>query len=296
MNNVSIKSSLMNNGYSDIIDLIELNKSLWGYEYYTSQSVNPIRYSTNELQRIRLIPFDYKGIKFNMITCPAGRKVSINKWGEQEIKEPFMLGETEVTQELFKALMGFNYSESENPKNPVEKVTWYDCLDFCNRLSDYFEFDHYYILRDKEFVNKYYTLSIETAKITFNERAKGFRLPKEWEWQIAAMAGTNNKYAGANDDKFLKRVAWFEDNSNYKIHPVAQKLPNEWGFYDMSGNLNEWCDNATDPAENKNHLASRIYRGGSCDKNALYLSSTGRNRETPSERYKSIGFRIAKSI
>ena len=83
--------------------IIELNRNLWDYDYYTNQSVIPnSRYRDSSLNPIRLIPFEYKGIVFNMITCPSGGKVNIKNWGEQEIKEPFMLGETQVTRELLK--------------------------------------------------------------------------------------------------------------------------------------------------------------------------------------------------
>ena len=136
--------------------IIELNERSWDYDYYNSQSViQNSRYRASNLNQIRLIPFDYEGIKFNMITCPNGGKIQVGDWGYQEIKEPFMLGETEVTQELFEMVMGFNYSEWKGSnKNPVERVSWYDCLEFCNKLSNYFGLGCCYMLRDKIFSNK----------------------------------------------------------------------------------------------------------------------------------------------
>ncbi len=278
--------------------IIELNSKLWDYDYYTNQSVNQnSRYRDSSLNPIRLIPFEYKGIVFNMITCPAGGKVNIQKWGLQEIKEPFMLGETEVTQELFEAVMGFNYSKpKKSNKNPVETVPWYDCLEFCNRLSDYFGLDRCYVLNNKEFTDSDYPLSIEKTNFTFIKGEDGFRLPKEWEWQIAAMAGTNNEYAGASDDESLRRVAWFKANSGDKTHPVAQKLPNEWGFYDMSGNIWEWCENSYVSDNNKVSSAYRVYRGGSWNDDASYLRSASRYYISPSYRHVNLGFRVARSI
>jgi formylglycine-generating enzyme required for sulfatase activity len=232
-----------------------------------------------------------------MITCPAGGKVNIYRWGLQEIKEPFMLAETEVTQELFEAVMYFNYSDfKDSNKNPVENVTWFDCLEFCNRLSDYFDLDHCYLLRDKKFTNRYYPLSIGDANAAFIIGANGFRLPKEWEWQIAAMAGTNNQYAGANDDESLKRVAWLYKNSGEKTHAVAQKKPNEWGFYDMSGNVWEWCENSITPDKNIDPSAGRVDRGGGWFNEASDLRSAKRDYFSASDRYDGIGFRVARSI
>ncbi len=289
-----MKKSLIYNKQDIGKSIIDLNKCLWDYEYYKSQSVNPSRYNNIESSRY-LISFDYKGFRFNMITCPAGGKVSINKWGLQEIKEPFMLGETEITQELFELVMGFNYSRFKSSKNPVENVNWFDCLEFCNRLSDFFGLTPCYILRNKEFWD-IYPPSIKKAETIFIVGSNGFRLPREWEWEIAAKAGTNNKYVGANDDELLKRVAWFSDNTKDGTRPIAQKLPNEWGFYDMSGNVSEWCENATSPTENNDPSAKRIYRGGSWGFSSAYQKPGSRSVESSSDRNEAIGFRIARTI
>jgi hypothetical protein len=292
-----VKNVLMYDKHSIGKPIIELNERSWGYDYYTSQSVVPNgRHRDSSLNPIRLTPFDYKGIKFNMITCLAGGVVDIKYWGSQKIKEPFMLGETEVTQELFEMVMGFNYSHyNYSNKNPVERVSWYDCLEFCNELSNYFGLGCCYMLRDKIFSNSY-PLSINKAKPIFIEGMNGFRLPKEWEWQITAMAGTNNLYAGTNDNEQLKRVAWFDKNSGGETHPVAQKLPNEWGFYDMSGNVCEWCENSYELNECEDHSSHHAYRGGAANHRASNLCVAERYEEDPSVCYSSIGFRIARMI
>jgi hypothetical protein len=304
MKNVLMKKHIMNSTSAVEKTIIGLDECLLSYDYYFSTSITGYTGQYNKIyinkicKPFELIPFDYDRVKFNMITCPAGGKVNIENWGEQEIKEPFMLGETEVTQELFEAIMGFNYSKfKDSNKNPVENVTWYDCLEFCNRLSDYFDLDHCYLVRDKKFTDSEYPLSIEKASVTFIADANGFRLPKEWEWQIAAMAGTNNQYAGANDDESVKRVAWFGENSGKKTHPVAQKIPNEWGFYDMSGNLWELCENAYDFYSNDALSARRVHRGGGWGYgDASGLRSAGRDDGSPSFRYGGVGFRVARSI
>jgi hypothetical protein len=298
MKNVLMKNHIMNSTRADEKALIGLDEHGLIYCYHGSQSTaerigKHSKTGFDKFKPLELIPFEYKGIKFNLLVCPAGGKVNIYNLGLQEIKEPFMLGETEVTQELFEAVMGFNYSNfKDSNKNPVENVTWFDCLEFCNRLSDYFGLGHCYLLRDKKITNSYYPLSIEKANVTLIEGANGFRLPKEWEWQIAAMAGTNNLYAGANDDESLKRVAWFEENSGEETHPVAQKLPNEWGFYDMSGNVWEWCENSNIYSSDR-----RFVRGGSwLGNDASYLLSAFRAYMPPGYCENNLGFRVARSM
>jgi formylglycine-generating enzyme required for sulfatase activity len=300
MKNLLLKNNLISKGRTSEMFVNIPNRGNLEYDYQFTKVLSQDRINYNESYFKHLTVFDYKGIKFNMITCPAGGKVNIEEWGLQEIKEPFMLGETEVTQELFEAVMGFNYSNSlafnfsGSPvnKNPVEKVTWFDCLEFCNRLSIYFGLKRCYLLQDDDEYKK--NLSISNATITFISGANGFRLPKEWEWQIAAMAGTNNKYAGANDDESVKRVAWFY-RKHGKTHPVAQKLPNEWGLYDMSGNVYEWCENSKNPNENNNSKAERTYRGGSYLDTTL-MTSAFRGHESPGELHEFLGFRVVKSI
>ena len=115
MKNVLMKNQIINSKSADRKVLIGLDEFSLDYDYQFSKSTTGriVEYSkidNESFKPFELIPFYYKWLKFNMITCPAGGKVNIENWGEQEIKEPFMLGETEVTQELFKAVMGFNYS------------------------------------------------------------------------------------------------------------------------------------------------------------------------------------------
>ncbi len=290
-----MKKLLMYDKHSIGKDINKMNKSLWNWDYYNNQSVNPDRCRISELSRV-LIPFEYNGIKFNMIVCPSGGEFKIKGYGEQKIKEPFMLGETEITQELFESVMDFNNSRFKDPDNPVEEVTWYDCLDFCNKLSDYFGLERYYSLLSKEFTNANSPLSIEHATPIFNENANGFRLPKEWEWQIAATAGVDDKYSGIESDGELQKFAWTKENSELRSHPVAQKLPNEWGFYDMIGNVDEWCENTRSPNEYNVPSSPRIYRGGGWFTDAFNSHASNRFLGDPNDRYDNRGFRIAKSM
>ena len=121
----------------------------------------------------------------------------------------YFMGKTEVTQELWVAVMGRNPSHFKGNYLPVENVSWDDCQEFIKKLNSL--------------------------------TGLNFRLPTEAEWEYAARGGKKNrgcKYSGSND---IGSVAWYMDNSSSKIHAVAAKLPNELGLYDMSGNVFEWC-------------------------------------------------------
>jgi hypothetical protein len=326
MKNVLFNNHLMNGKMADKKALIGLDEHTLSYDYQFSQSTTKRMAQYSKLydescKPFKLIPFDYKGVKFNLITCPTGivtiivdlepddedRMEFCNGKSykdlmdsqyltrqDKEIEKPFMLGETEVTQELFLAVMGFNYSTfNKSNKNPVSNVNWYDCAEFCNRLSDYFGFGNCYMLSNKEFSNKNNPLSIQRATVTIVERVNGFRLPREWEWQLAAMAGTENIHPGVDKKIDLTKNAWFADNSGDETHPVAQKLPNEWGFYDMSGNVLEWCENyKIDKLGGEQY----ILRGGSCYRNLMYVSSLVRYSFFPGDRRETFGFRICRTI
>ena len=136
---------------------------------------------------------------YNSDDCPA-HSVTLST---------FYMGETEVTQALWKAVMGNNPSYFKGDNLPVENVNWNDCQEFVRKLN--------------QLTNK------------------NFRLPTEAEWEYAARGGKKSqgyKYAGSNS---LGSVAWYEDHSGDKTHPVKGKSPNELGIYDMSGNVYEWC-------------------------------------------------------
>jgi formylglycine-generating enzyme required for sulfatase activity len=294
----------------------------------------PNRATVNCFKLNAISSFYYGDIKFNMISCPGGYADKDNF-----IENPFMLGETVVTQELFETVMGFNYSgnsEAKHENNPIIGITWYDCVVFCNKLSDYFGFSPYYYIDKLSYWGQYVNYGKETRETDSYEKyaeiypkcikyadvselySTGFRLPTEWEWQIAAKAGTDNQYAGTDNIEELSKFA-HNRNISYKPDPiaVAQKKPNEWGFYDMTGNVAQWCNNYVrndndddddddDDDDNKYKVkiqSGQAIRGGGyrkfkwgsqdepiirmiCDRDQLA-------REIPSL---SIGFRIAKSI
>ena len=131
---------------------------------------------------------------------------------------------TEVTQKLYESIMGKNPSVFKGENNPVENVSWYDAIEFCNALSEYLGYEPVY--------------TRDGSSVTWNENANGFRLPTVEEWQYAAKGGQSYRYAGSDN---LGSVGWYNGNSGNISHPVAQKKPNGYGLYDMSGNVCEWC-------------------------------------------------------
>jgi sulfatase modifying factor 1 len=143
------------------------------------------------------------------------------------ISRSFYMSKYEATQKQWREVIGTNPSKFKGDDLPVENVTWYDVVEYCNRLSG------------REGLTPCYSGS--GANITCDFSANGYRLPTEAEWEYAARGGTRSKgfnYAGGNP---AGKVGWNRDNSGNGTHPVGQKTPNELGLYDMSGNVGEWC-------------------------------------------------------
>ncbi len=184
----------------------------------------------------------------------------------------YYIGETEVTQELWRAVMGSNPSYfSGNPQRPVEYVSWNDCKEFITKLN----------------------------RLT----GKNFRLPTEAEWEYAARGGNKSKgykYSGSNT---IGNVAWYYNNSNSTTHDVKTKTPNELGIYDMSGNVYEWCEdwkgsyssgsqtNPTGPSSG----SLRVLRGGSWLSGAELCRVSLRDDYFPGGGLNYLGFRLALS-
>jgi hypothetical protein len=220
--------------------------------------------STQKIRQEVLFEFIYSefdSFKFKMLYCPKGivdrgqdycfpleavkyGYLSIRK--KSKIDKSFLLGEIEVTR-IFYALLMRSYGSIyyKDINYPITKITWYDALFFCNALSDFFNRDKYYDMKDIKY--SYVPNSIESATVRINKDANGFRLPNLDEWIHAAKAGTTNQWSGTNEYEEVSHFAVF-GNTGYagsKDSPnkVRSKLPNEWGFYDMSGNVLEMCEN-----------------------------------------------------
>ena len=203
----------------------------------------------------------------------------------------FEMSKTEVTQGLYKSVMGENPSDFKGANNPVECVSWYDAIYFCNKLSVAKGYEPVYSVDGNTDIIKWnYTPhqgnSIE-GEITQNTSANGYRLPTVEEWQYAAKGGQDYTYAGSNE---IDEVAWYDKNSNDKTHPVAQKKANGYGLYDMSGNVWEWCVDSTS-------YGYCYYCGGSWYDNEINYEVTHiRNDDFVYDRNSDIGFRIVRSV
>lgn len=219
------------------------------------------RYSTEYLSdeniTVNGVSFVMKGVQggvFTMGATPEQERGDNIVYGDERpvhrvAVSSFRIGQTEVTQQLWQAVMGTNPSKFKDGDYPVAQVSWNDCQDFINRLNGL--------------------------------TGRRFRLPTEAEWEYAARGGNQShgyKYAGSND---LDDVGWYSANSlspsglETLPHYIARKAPNELGIYDMSGNEMEWCQdgygsysakgqtNPTGPSS----ASKRVYRGGAYSSN-----------------------------
>lgn len=197
---------------------------------------------------------------------------------EVEISRGYWLGETPVTQAQWQAVMGGNPSEFKGAENPVEKVSWEECGEY-------------------------------TAKLNAMMPGLGARLPSEAEWEYACRAGTTAAFNNGADctkpegeDPALSKLGWYGENSGHSSHAVGQKRPNDWGLYDMHGNVWEWCEDWFGSYGKREELDptgpetgdGRVVRGGCWDGYARCCRSACRNWGHPSDRFNGrLGFRLA---
>ena len=182
----------------------------------------------------------------------------------------YWLGKYEVTQRQWESVMGDNPSRFKGPDRPVESISWDDCQRFIEKVD-------------------------AAARRQFGGEA---RLPTEAEWEYACRAGTIGPYAGNGD---LNDMGWYAGNSESTTYPVGQKQANAWGFYDMHGNVWEWCSDwygsyggsATDPIGVAGD--DRVLRGGSWCNSARVCRSAVRLWDIPGDRGSIFGFRLCCS-
>ncbi|MCR5151883.1 MAG: formylglycine-generating enzyme family protein [Prevotella sp.] len=228
--------------------------------------------------------FEVNGVTFKMLKVDGGTFQMGSASGYKDEKpahsvtlSDYYIGETEVTQELWQAVMGSNYSYFKGDKRPMECISWNDCQEFISKLNE---------------------LTGQT-----------FRMPTEAEWEFAARGGMKSKgytYSGSNN---IDDVAWYYDNSyakgssspDYGTHDVATKSPNELGIYDMSGNVWEWCQDwygSYSSIDQTNPLGPdsgsyRVFRGSSWDYGADHCRTVNRGSDSPLDAGYCIGLRLA---
>ena len=225
------------------------------------------------------------GIKYNMVWVDGGtfRMGATSEQGSDAYLDAYLdekpvhsvtlsgyyIGKTEVTQALWKAVMGSNPSRFKGDNRPVEGVSWDECQEFIRKLNSL--------------------------------TGRHFRLPTEAEWEFACRGGNNSrgyKYSGSN---YIDNVAWYDGNSGNKTHPVATKLPNELGIYDMSGNVWERCSDwkgdyssgaQTNP-KGPYDGSERVDRGGGWFGDAGGCRSSCRDYGDPDWRDSGLGLRLS---
>ncbi len=229
---------------------------------------------------------EVKGVKFKMVYVEGGKftmgataEQGSDAWGDERpthkvTLSDYYIGETQVTQALWKVVMGNNPSYREGDNLPVEQVSWEDTQEFIEKLNQ--------------------------------ETGRTFRLPTEAEWEYAARGGKKSKgYKYSGSDK-IDDVAWYNGNSGGKTHPVKGKKANEIGLYDMSGNVWEWCndwygygeyssDAQTNP-QGSEKGSYRVLRGGSWGGDARDCRVSYRYYSTPTYLRNFFGFRLVMCL
>ena len=223
------------------------------------------------------------GITIDMVKVEAGTFMMDatsemqNPWDDVKpvhqvtLTNDYYMGKYEVTQALWKTVMGSNPSNFKGDNLPVEQVSWDDCQEFIDKLN--------------------------------SMTGRKFRLPTEAEWEYAARGGMKSRgyrYSGSGN---ISDVAWYTDNSDSKTHPVGTKQSNELGLYDMAGNVSEWCQDwygsyvssfQTNPTGAVSG-SDRVACGGSWYNDARICRSSFRSHSTPDARYGNLGLRLVLS-
>lgn len=211
-----------------------------------------------------------------------------------------------VVQTLYEAVMGHNPSHFKHPHHPVERMSWFDAILFCNKLSlQTQQTPCYYCNAGFTTIFQGLVDTQNLPDIYISYLAKGYRLPSEAEWEYVAKGGKNQTtylYAGSNDPDM---VAWHEDTTSAQTQAVGLKQPNTLGLYDLSGNVWEWCNDWYDPDYYTKSISDnpqgpdtgdrRMLRGGSWIECPEDCRVDYRCRENPIAQEYYTGLRVYRS-
>ena len=268
---------------------------------------------------LKMVPIDAGEFKMGSPISELGRRTD-EPLHRVRITRPFLLGMFEVTQEEFSKVMPTNPSSykvaiGDIGRFPVESVTWFDAVEFCNRLSKLDGFGPYYHIEDAKREGDV----IKSARVTL-VGGKRYRLPTEAEWEYACRAGTSGPFCFGIDPTLKAGEAncksgpvstggygssalkWRELGRTNKVGSYA---PNGWGLYDMHGNVGEWCWDWYDKDYYSNSPTAdptgpgsghqRVQRGGSWIVNETNCRSASRFWHTPDESKNYGGVRVART-
>jgi len=275
----------------------------------TTALTNTIGKTQNILEgciKPQTITYNIREYEFDMVRAPL---VDQNKNVQAQNILDLEMGKTEVTQSFFKAvtgldLVGMGYDSAQKP---ATSLTWFDSVYFCNELSKRLGLEPCYKIdileKEADAVNGPNSLShILKAYVAWKKESNGFRLPTLEEWTVFAKAGTGNDWAGCNDIFKVQEYGWYEESYLMQPKDVGLKKPNEWGLYDMSGNVFEWCWDfiyehmLTYDNEDDRILEPRILIGGCFQNNPEYWKIDSVTFEKPSAYDNTMGFRICRTI
>ena len=235
------------------------------------------------------------GCDYGLLNERPGHFVTLNS---------FYMCDHEVSQAEYEAVMRANPSEYVGKNQPVGKVSWYDAIEFCNKMSVKKGLTPCYSLNGKTSTESWGEKGKAWDAVVCDSSANGYRLPTEAEWEFAARGGNKSegyRFSGGNQ---INTVAWTGDNRGSEFPDVKTKTPNELGLYDMSGNVYEWCwdwyaDYSSDNQTNPRGAASgdgRIIRGGSFWHNDHACRVINRcNPIPPEDAHSYTGFRMVRS-